>query len=900
MAMLNKGVMRIIATAIVLLFIPFSHSLAQCKKDLSAENSFTTQGIIDGPDFYYQNLIVQDIALASQQAFGDISLRFSYRVRYQLDQCKPGHAEVRVFSPDIAGSPLNYLGYDISSSVRPEKADLVFHLVMPGGIITDSLVFRNIPVEKNDGLYTSLDFKGIDTSLTVTVFFSGATFYYTKSSYELFRDHLLQIDRYYAAALLADSAIKWTSNGFLSETPSRHDMILRQLELERIINYIDPVQFNLVLSNNTHDRAGLSELYQELVRLNNRYKAIIGYYQGDRNRGNIFVSDSERISQYLDWLDYYYQMAFRSDFRYVNFIEGLSVPEYTNSSLASVNRLFRDYKIPVYKSQFLQKILVTGFAGRGKEYEREGNQLRALSFYRTANHLSKLLHFNHLKNNILEDENRMRDSIAVSYLTISRKSAQTGNPVFAAQYYYKALKLFEGNGINQITPAWLTDHENWLYHDFENQAVKFIELKNYDKALIYLNEIQLHYLSVPSYPYPALFNEWMRTARNGIYLALLKKATMLYSKDEYTEAAQKYQEAIAIRIGAGYRIDKDLAESELERNFHQAGYDEILEEAMKFYRKQEHVSALYYFNKAVITEKSGVLRPYPDLLLYRQESARAIILQNLSEGRVRAWAHDFTGAESMLQNIEKMLSDYQVNRHDSLYLQYVDLNERVRLAECEKVMDGFNLLIAGSLEAEKNADYIRAHALAKEAADLSMANLKCRINDEQAWYRKFNLETPSDFQRMEKELDAGKQGDCSGYLEKYQELKKYHQKHRLEKFGILFTPLFDRVSVSSDSTFLAGMFRHYVRQRDYDHAFQLLGRMKGLGIESRSLAAEQQMLAGYMAGRDVQNPAGRKPWEILSSYTGKDKWYRPFNKSYKVMWLKTTDWKMSNWPLIWK
>ena len=123
-----------IALAIVLLFIPFSFSFAQCKKDLSTLNSFTTQGIIDGPDYYYQNLIVQDIALASQKAFGDISLRFGYLVRYQLDQCRPGQLEVRVYSPEINSSALNYLGFDISSSIRPEKADLVFHLVMPGGL----------------------------------------------------------------------------------------------------------------------------------------------------------------------------------------------------------------------------------------------------------------------------------------------------------------------------------------------------------------------------------------------------------------------------------------------------------------------------------------------------------------------------------------------------------------------------------------------------------------------------------------------------------------------------------------------------------------------------------------------------------------------------------------------
>jgi hypothetical protein len=900
--MRNKGVKRIMALVVILFFIPFAALYSQCKSDFFVENSFTTQGISNGMDHYYQNLIVQDVALASQSAFGDISLRFDYRVHYTLDQCKPGSLEIKVYSPGIKGSPLNYLGYDISSSIRPEKADIVFHMLMPGGFITDSLVFYNIPVATDDGLYTSMSYTASDTSSRVTATFARAVFYYTKSSYEKFRDHLLQIDEYYAASLLADSTVSWTTGGFLSEHGSRPAMIMRQLEIERITRYINPGQFNLVLSPNTGDRAGLAESYQELLRLNNRYKAIVKYNHNIPEALNSKPSGiAELTGIYFDWLEYYYQLAYHSDFRYVNFIEGLASPELTNSSLAGIFRtLHSDYNMPVYKSEFLQGIMVNGFISRGKQYEAGGDQLRAYKYYKSAERLSFLLHLKKLNIKALDDKNRMRDSIAVSYMAISRKSAQTGNPGLAAQYFLKAKDLFGTNGQPSVSPPWLTEFETWLYHDFEIQADRLLELKNYDKALVYLGEIEFHCLSTPSYACPELFNEWMRIARQGIYLGLLKKAMISFSQDEYSEAWQKYRDAVALRLGAGYRVEKDVSESELERNFRQISYDEMVEEGMKFYRNGEYISALYFFNKAEYLQKPGLNRPYADLAGSRQESARQVILQNLSEGRVKVWAHDFAGADNVLLNIEKMLLMYQFGREDSLNLQYVALKGDVLRAECEKVAEEYQALMLMSSEAEGSHDFVKANDYAVEAANLSIDNLKCGINDEQAWYRKFNLETPAEFQRMDKQLEARKTGDCTDFLDRYQALRNYYQKYRLIEFGIAFTPLFDRVSAASDSSFLSCMFHHYIHQRDYDHALDLLKVMKELGLAARPLAPEQKELAGYLARRDLAKASGIEPWNLLAGYSTKDKWYRQFNCGYRKSWLKASKWKMSYWPLIWE
>jgi hypothetical protein len=138
------------------------------------------------------------------------------------------------------------------------------------------------------------------------------------------------------------------------------------------------------------------------------------------------------------------------------------------------------------------------------------------------------------------------------------------------------------------------------------------------------------------------------------------------------------------------------------------------------------------------------------------------------------------------------------------------------------------------------------------------------------------------------------------YIDQFGELKKYYDDNHIKDFGIDFTPLYDRAKMSGDSTFLAGMFRYYFRLNEYEHSVVFLDRMSKTGIPAGSLRFEQQMVAEYLAVRDVKNPEIIKPWDQMRSYTDHSHWFRAFNWKYKMTWLKSTKWKPRYWPLIWK
>jgi hypothetical protein len=897
----NRGVKRIMAAVIILFFIFPDAIFPQCREHFTLNQSVSIEGITDGIDHYYQNLIIQDIALAGQQSFREISLRFDYKIHYVTDQCRPEQLEIRVLPLSVMCFPLIYHGYNVSASVKPEKADLVFHIINYNGFVSDSVIFFDVPLEKDSSLYTSLTSARTASDSILSVAFARAVFHYTKASYEKFRDRILQIDQYYAASLIADSTIAWVNNGFLSESGVKADMILRQVELERIIGYIRPAEFDSVLITGQPDLAGLEAKFQELVRLNNRFKAIIQYNRFESTSSGTIAHNKDLLLKYLDRLDYYHELAFKTDFRFVNFIEGLARPDFSNAFLLALHQMLNQLPdIDTIGLRVWCQVYVQCLIEHGSSYRSSGNQLRALTYYESAYDLSQLMNLQEYQVEAYELVSMMKNSIASSYMEISRKSALKENPVMAAQYFKNALDLFSDKGFIRYEPVTLQEFERWLYLNFENQVTGLINLQEYNKALVYMNEIQAHCLAAPSYPYPVQFHDWMRTARNGIYHDLLNKARALIAKDELPEAEQAYRQATETRIRAGYRIEKDMIEEELESSFRQIHYNDLIEEGLRDFDKEEFSNALYYFNKASFLESSNISRPHPELFSYRQASARRVMDAVLSDGRVKAWAHDFEGAELALDLVKLMLPEYNIAESDTLADQYFALEEYIHQNECEIIFMEYNELMARVKAARDKNEFILALKIAGDAVNLSIDHLSCRIRDDEAWYQKVILETPANFQEKEKELEDLTDESCSGYLKAFQNLKIYYYRNKLLEQGVVFIPLFDRVIRSKDELFLTGMLDHYIQLKDFDNALKIMKRLHELGYSADKLADKQKSVAESLARRDAMNSDSVVPWKKLNSYTGQDKWYRAFRWSYKLTWLKSTNWKLEYWPFIWK
>ena len=84
-------------TVILFSFFLPPELLAQCRERLTRNGSEILRGVVNDPDCYHRNLIVQDLALANQERFEETSVQFEYELVYFVDQCNPDFVEIKAY-----------------------------------------------------------------------------------------------------------------------------------------------------------------------------------------------------------------------------------------------------------------------------------------------------------------------------------------------------------------------------------------------------------------------------------------------------------------------------------------------------------------------------------------------------------------------------------------------------------------------------------------------------------------------------------------------------------------------------------------------------------------------------------------------------------------------------------
>lgn len=890
-----------VATIILFLFQP-PNAFSQFKEKHSLTETATIEGVAKGIDNYYRNLIVQDLALAEGKSTSEVTIRFDFRLNLEVDKCTPDRIEISVMPVCVSCDPHFYREFDISSSLKPGAADLVFHIRNQLGLVSDSIIFSAVPMETDSSLFTArwLDISPVDGN--VTPVFARGTFRYDKSCYDAFRDNILIIDEYYAASALADSTYKLIRNGFLSEIGNCPEILLRQAEIDRISRFVHPSRFDSLTGSGMNDPALLSDKFRQLQRSSMRYQTLLKQTNHNRPCFTSPVTARKMVNTWLDWQDYYRQMAYNSDYKFISFFEEAAIPAFTNSLLSSwLQMLNIRFDGPESYRQAVIRIMILSLAARAEGFESSGLQMLALRYYQSAMKLSLLAHQRDMSDSALLKVCQMKQEIMRSYLRISNLAAEKDNPQLAVEYYHRARDIYHSNHLPCVDKDVLTRFEQSMYQNFETRVRALIKSGKYRKANAFLQEIHAHCSQSLLYPCPDEYPSWMSVVTQGIYDEMIREIRRLIARDELAEAEQAYFKARELRVFAGHTVRPDKDEPLMERRFRQMYYDDFIDEGIRYFNREEYNLALYYFSKAYKLETGYLPTPRKELPSYRDVSSRQVISHLLSDTRLKIWAYDFLNARHFLDQAENMLEEFHLPDDDPLVIEYKRLNDEVYLSKCVTAKHVYDDLMDKVFQARKEQDFIKARQFAGEAVNHSMNNIDCRIRDEQAWYQKVLLESLAGFQEMEIALDSLAVGSPEPYLKAFQELNTYYSRKRLLDQGVIFIPLKDRVVKVKDIEFLTGVFDHYVRMTDPEQCLAILQVLQRSGADRKALADRQRVLAQMLAKRDASGKDDEiMPWETMRSYVGNDPWFKPFRCAFKKSWLKETRVKFRYWPLIWK
>ena len=900
--MVNKKIIRIVVAAIVLFLLPHSRSFSQCKASHSLSETTLIKGALRGTGHYYRNLIIQDLALAAGISMQEVRIRLDYHLHVTYDQCTPHRLEIAVRPAVARCHPYYYREFDVSASLVPSAADLVFYIRNQLGIISDSIVINRFPLRENTGepFVRQMDINPLEGR--VTPLFAYAVFHYDQHAYDAFRDHVLIIDEYYAAAVMADSAYRLITNGFLSEMTSPVGIFLRQAEIERIARYVHPAAFDSLTAFGTHDHASLTAKHRRLERSSTRYKTLL---KQSRPGAPLFHSPPAArilIDEWLDWLDYYRRMAYHTEYKFINFFEELAIPQFSNSTLQQWNNKLKDAMInPWIYRDYLTVSMFLALTERAERFENEGSQMHALRYYEAAMKLAGLTHLRDREETALLRVCQMKQEVMFSYLRIAGLAAGRDNPLLAVQYFRRAEDIYQINHLPCLDQDTLVIFERLMYRDFESRASLLIGAGAYRKADAFLQEIRSRCQESPAWPCPGKLPEWSAAVSQGIYDELMRDVRHWMARDELAEAEQIFRQAGNMRTTAAYPIVPAPDEQRMGNRFRQMYYDDFVDEGIRYFDKAEYDLALYYFSKAYHLQNGNLLAQRKELPQYRRESARHVIEKLFSDTRLKIWAHDLETAGHYMEQAGSMMTEHQIAAGDPLRVEYERLKNEVFTSQCLAARNVYDDLMEQVLKKREAQDFIAALSLANEAVNHSLDHISCKIRDDQAWYQKVLLEPLAGYQQKEMALQQLAYGSPEPYLKAFRELNSYYSRQKLLEQGVVFIPLKERVLKAEDIDFLTGMYDHYVRMNDPEQCLALLHLLHEKGAEQKAMSGRQWDLAKLIAKDDAKNiDSESMPWDYMRAHVGTDPWFRPFRWSYKLAWIRETRGKIRYWPLIWK
>ncbi len=887
------------AVAVLIFILAAYQANSQCVLQFSDRMPMSFHGLATGDGQYYRNLIIQDLALERAVPPDQVSITGECLINWELKLCNPAFAEIRVRPVRIVHEPVLYRGFDISSSIHPGESDLVFYIAGDQGIPFDSLTMRRVQVEGDSGLYVATRYPIEPAGSRINIRFGRALCRFDADSYDNFRQMIQGIDRYYAAAAVADSALRWVRSGFLSEDGDLPRLQLRLFELERIIGLCQSAGLILTDRDSSFDPARLRSRLTELSRARTRLIAIISG-KPDGMTGSAGLTVAALSKDWFNWLDHYYSLSFRSDFANHAFFIEMSAPAFSQAFLNHLREHFAELNQgnPVPQKP-AASILISEMMDRGKKYELAHDQSRALEYYRSASGLAIATGRQSLRPHLQSLECRMRSEIMASFLEISRKALAKNNPVMAVQYYRKArgLSADDPSGCQlEIIPAAFAQV---LLDDMMQKAADLAQNGNYSRSWAYLSEIENLLQSDPALVRPQGLAGLMMMARQGVYAQMVRDSGRMLLMDDAEEGISLFQQAEDMRLTGAFNIVPVAEAEEVSRRITRLRYDSYLDEAASYSSRNEPDLALYYLNKAWALH-TKVSPASPALEAERVNQARLVIDLKLSEAKFKAWARDYEEARKTLAQAKGMFRDYGISDSDLLYTRYRLIFEDVFSNECEIAVVEFDSLMANLYRFRGAGDYIAALDYARRAVNHSLDHLSCRIQDEAAWQQKIELEPLAGFKAREKDLDRLAKKPVNVYIQAYREFQQEYYRKRLLNEGLVLEPLIEKAEAVRDTAFLSGMFDYYAQVKDFPYALRMLKRLKDEGVSPAQTRKMQWSLARSLARRDAPVYTGTEPWFLMHEYVGDDPYFRVFRWSYRLYFIGEDGWNIRYWPIIWK
>ena len=858
------------------------------------ENSSLTISFASEPDENQKttNYFISEIARSIPKKIEYTQFVFSCVRTDRIYETDPGKFSSTFEINDVACSgDIYYKGFSVADVLIPTHCSFTFNVFADNAVPFYQTSTTNGKLGLGYNLMASHKFSDTSRVKKFNTRVDNFAFHYDQGSKERFVSKLKLIDDYF----LSESAIDLCFKKIKSIDYSNTDMIivydisLKEVEktAEELYNKNFPGNLDLV----NYDPAHFIDSYNNLSEtiFNTRYQLNLRLANLDKmyyEKGLEELKKNEKTKA-----ETYFKRSILYNPDFVPSQLELAKISYANNDLNAaadkMSHILRKLNPSpeIYKQVILfTDTLYNKMLAVGNEYNTVQKYNEAIEiFEKCVSFCDSLTGYScaglHLKGLALA-----RFGIYQSYLSVSQKAMDNGRPELAEIYISDARNYQKIYSSFIINDAEALSKLEKIMMTYVAKGDTLISKNKCEKGLSYLEKAK-NISDKNKLSLPGSFDNSIRRAHSGIYQSMLKKCAEQIHSNQIETAGKTLDDAIDYQKKYAEIITPSKNIDSLQTKIKSFQYHVFISCGLITQNSNDHQTALQHFDQAKKLEQQYFFKRNPLLDSLIQVTAIPVITRQINIAEKLTAAKNLDAATALTDSISKSIVMHGLSNDTVLTAKARQLQKNIFDLRCGNAKELFDNYLKRADIAVAKQDFMASDSLYEKATIISDSFPKCHIDASPAIEGKKMYLLPRNYQHMLlMASNAMIQHDYNSFFYNYSEAEAFFKNMQLHSFGMVHQLLSDKVTMSSDTTFVLSATDFMIQKNRPDDALQCIKRLEKLNFSSARTKNMQLQAGGIMARKDHAINAAAQPSVLIVSYTGNNKWLKYFKSSYIKTW----------------
>lgn len=477
-----------------------------------------------------------------------------------------------------------------------------------------------------------------------------------------------------------------------------------------------------------------------------------------------------------------------------------------------------------------------------------------------------------------------RFGIYQSYLSVSQKAMDNGRPELAEIYISDARNYQKIYSKFIINDAEAVSKLEKIMMTYVAKGDTLISKNKCEKGLTYLEKAK-NISDKNRLWLPGSYENSIRKAHSGIYNSTLKKCSEQIISKQIENAEETLNEAVDYQKKHAEIITPSKNIDSLQAKIKSFQYNSFISHGVETMNAGDHQNSLQHFDQAKKLEQQYIFKRNPLLDSLIKATARPVIANQINTVEKLLAIKNLNAATALSDSISKSITQHGLSNDTALTDKAKQLQKNIFDLRCGNAKELFDSYLKRADMAVAKQDFMASDSLYEKATIISDSFPKCRIDANPAIEGKKMYLLPRNYQQIL--LAASKalmQHDYNSFFYNYSEAETFFKNMQLHNFGIVHQLLADKVTLSSDTTFILSAADFMIQKNRPEEALQCLKRLEKLNFTPTRTKILQLQAGAIMARKDHATNAAAQPSVMVVSYTGNDKWFRYFKSAYIKTW----------------